>query len=76
MIFAKIKNSNRKYFFSNLQTSKYRLFLKIEMHENVQRLDISLTKIHTTFKFAHDLPVAVFLAMGFAKKFIPEVINF
>ena len=35
-----------------------------------------LKKNHTTFKFAHDLPVAVFLAMGFAKKFIPEVINF
>ena len=27
-----------------------------------------LQKIFTTFKFAHDLPVAVFLAMGFAKK--------
>ena len=27
-----------------------------------------LQKNHTTFKFAHDLPVAVFLAMGFAKK--------
>ena len=25
-------------------------------------------KNHTTFKFAHNLPVAVFLAMGFAKK--------
>ena len=65
----KKKNSNRKCFFSNLQTSKYRLLKKkIEMHENVPRLDISLTKNHTTFKFAHDLPVAVFLAMGFAKK--------
>ena len=27
-----------------------------------------LQKNHTTFKFAHDLPVAVFLAMGFGKK--------
>ena len=27
-----------------------------------------LQKNHTTFTFAHDLPVAVFLAMGFAKK--------
>ena len=35
-----------------------------------------LQKNHTTFKFAHDLPVAVFLAMGFAKKkLIPEVIK-
>ena len=27
-----------------------------------------LQKNHTTFTFANDLPVAVFLAMGFAKK--------
>ena len=32
------------------------------------RLDISLKKNATTFKFAHDLPVAVFYAMVFANK--------
>ena len=37
------KNSGRKYFFSNLQTSKYRLFLKKNI--NAPRLDISLKKI-------------------------------
>ena len=35
------------------------------------RLDISLKKNPTTFKFAHDLPVAVFYAMVFAKKYFP-----
>ena len=35
------------------------------------RLDISLKKNTTTFKFAHDLPVAVFYAMVFGKKYFP-----
>ena len=75
MVFANKIFSKRKYFFYNLQTSKYTLFLEVCKFEKRlpvgTRLDISL-KNTTTFKFAHDLPVAVFYAMVFAKKYFPN----
>ena len=59
-------------FVSNLQTCKYTLFLEVCKVEKIlpvgTRLDISLKKSTTTFKFAHGLPVAVFYAIVFAKK--------
>ena len=51
--------------------SCYRIFklLKRYFCTYAPRLDNSLKKYHvTTFKFAHDLPVAVFYAMVFANK--------
>ena len=36
------------------------------------RLDISLKNNTTTFKYAHDLPVAVFYAMVFANKIFSQ----
>ena len=71
--------SKRKYYFSNLQTCKYTL-LEVCKFEKIfpvgTRLDISLKKTTTTFKFAHDLPVAVFYAMVFAKKIFSHRENF
>ena len=50
--------------------SCYRTFklLKRYFCTYAPRLDISLNKNTTTFKFAHDLPVAVFYAVVFANK--------
>ena len=39
-----------------------------QMLAQCTRLDISLKKNTTTFKFAHDLPVVVFYTMVFANK--------
>ena len=45
------------------------LYLNVtKRHENIINFNISLKKITTTFKFAHELPVAVFYAMVFANK--------
>ena len=51
---------------------------RFQMLAQCTRLDISHKKYTTTFKFAHDLPVAVFYPMIFAKKifFQPEVFFF
>ena len=45
------------------------LYLKVaKRHENIINFNISLKKNTTTFKFEHDLSVAEFYAMVFAKK--------
>ena len=45
------------------------LYLKVaKRHENIINFNISLKKNNMTYKFAHDLSVAKFHAMVFAKK--------
>ena len=58
--------------------SSYRTFklLKRYFCTHAPRLDISLTKKSTTFKFVHDLPVAVFYAMVFANEIFSKRMYF